>query len=102
MKEAHNVINKIDLLKNNYQYLFNLYRRSKFEIEIDLEIFRFYGPTGDTESSRKPSTIKPAADDLYDLACALNKDYFADQEQFSQAEKETLAEYVLRSKVLSY
>ena len=94
---------KLQVLVNNYLYLFDLYRRGRFERAVDPAKFYFYQTVSAEVSRKKPvPTLKPAADDLHALACALAEDVVAHAEQFTPDMKEDMAELVLRAKVLSY
>jgi hypothetical protein len=94
---------KLQILVNNYRYLFDLYRRGRFEKAVDPARFYFYRPAAQ-EGGRKKSvlTLRPAANDLYNLACDLAEAVVAHPDQFTPDMKEEVAEFVLRSKVLSY
>jgi hypothetical protein len=102
METVQNLTSKIDSLKSNYRYLFGLYRRSQFETSVDRNKFHFQRPDLEATQDKTAPTIKPAADDLYSLACSMEEDFIANKEQPDLAAQETLAEFILRSKVLSY
>lgn len=94
---------KQPLLANNYWYLFELYRRGKFETTVDPARFEFYRPVPtETDEKKSPGTLKPAADDLYVLACDLAEAVIAREGQFTSESKAEIIELVWRSKVLSY
>jgi hypothetical protein len=97
-----------DLLKHNYEYLNDLYKRGKFEDEIDESKFTFFfedrrkpGAARESDSAparrasaKSPTPMKLAAEDLNALA-----------EQIEKAEPnppEGLAVLIMRVKVLSY
>lgn len=104
MTSTHSRDSKQQLLANNYWYLFDLYRRGRFETPVDPSIFEFYQPDPAEKINKdKPfGTLKPAADDLYVLACDLAEDVIANAGQFTSESRDEIIELVLRSKVLSY
>lgn len=94
---------KLQLLKKNYDHLFDLYRRGRFEIEVDPHSFTFYGPAPAPPPAggrKRVRTIKPAADDLYSLAESLVAD--PGLGRLPPDLREEVAEMVLRAQVLSY
>jgi hypothetical protein len=74
----------VELLRKNYLYLSELYKRGRFEDEIDEEQFTFFfqdrrklhvGDGPDRGGSRilSPAPIKIAAEDLYELALEIER-----------------------------
>lgn len=103
MTATHSRDSKQRLLANNYWYLFGLYRLGSFETSVNTAKFEFYQPAAAEMDADKPAgTLKPAADDLYLLACDLSKDVVANAGEFTSESREEVTELVLRSKVLSY
>lgn len=94
----------LDLLKKNYLYLTELYKRGRFEDEIDEQQFTFFGgqrslqvaaaPGRGGRKNLSPAPIKIAAEDLYELAQEIEK-------TGSQAARDSII-LIQRVKVLSY
>ena len=95
----------VDLLEKNYLYLTDLYKRGRFEDEIDEEQFTFFvegrrnphvvnEPGRGGRRNRSPAPIKIAADDLYELAREI--------ERIAPQAARDSAILILRVKVLSY
>ena len=92
---------KLQLLGRNYWHLFDLYRRGWFESDVEPDKFTFYQRRPEPvtpDRKKRVQTLKPAADDLYALACALA----ADSGALHPTPREEAAEMILRAWVLSY
>lgn len=90
-----------EILIGNYWYLFYAYRRGNFEMAVDSSRFKFYQPLKERKVERYP-TIKPAADDLVALVSSLSESIRTNALLLTDKQRECLAEYDLRIKVLSY